>query len=530
MGATIRQASAADATKWLELVKAVLGDDHPAKQVYDAAWITNQLNPASGHETWVAENGGKLTASVTILAGGADDKGGHVMNLGRQLFRAEAATDGSAEALLKKLDETSAQKQQMIVARVLAADNPQQVLFEKQGYACVGFQPLKHMHRAREGVLFYVKAAQSKMTTRLPVSESLPQISELATVVLDQLQVRPPKTVRDGVTGYPLQSELAFQDTLMPEFLAKQREAEAANPPKEISGSFNMGHGYMRITVPSPLKAVIAQRDGKVVAGLAFLLDEMDRCVRVINSFCTDDLSLGAALHHVVKLAQSQLNAVYVELDILTTAPRLIKSAEQLGFVAVAYLPAFYSKDGGYTDVVKMVKFNLSYAPEAATVTAAAKRVLDIVELSLQDQKMGVAVINLLRALPIFEGLGDGELRKIARLFVQKLFRPKEKVFSKGDSGNEAFIVMRGQIDICLEDGGTAIASVGNGQIFGELAFLDGAARSAFAIANQATILLVVQRSAFNELVQREPHLGMVVMKNVASDLSNKLRRATTRK
>ena len=85
---------------------------------------------------------------------------------------------------------------------------------------------------------------------------------------------------------------------------------------------------------------------------------------------------------------------------------------------------------------------------------------------------------------------------------------------------------MRGQIDICLDEGARPVASVGNGQIFGELAFLDGAARVALAVASQASILLVVQRSAFNEVVQREPHLGMVVMKNVAMDLSNKLRRA----
>jgi hypothetical protein len=35
----------------------------------------------------------------------------------------------------------------------------------------------------------------------------------------------------------------------------------------------------------------------------------------------------------------------------------------------------------------------------------------------------------------------------------------------------------------------------------------------------------VIQRSEFNSLLEAEPHLGMVVMRNIASDLSNKLRR-----
>jgi CRP-like cAMP-binding protein len=137
-----------------------------------------------------------------------------------------------------------------------------------------------------------------------------------------------------------------------------------------------------------------------------------------------------------------------------------------------------------------------------------------------------VAIITLLRGLPIFDGLGDGELRKIARLFTQKLYRPSEKLFNKGDSGSEAYVVMRGQVDIYLEDQTKPIATIGNGQIIGELAFLDGAPRNAQAVANQASILLVVQRSAFNQLVQREPHLGMVVMRNIAQELSTRLRRS----
>jgi hypothetical protein len=215
-------------------------------------------------------------------------------------------------------------------------------------------------------------------------------------------------------------------------------------------------------------------------------------------------------------------------VDILTSAPRLVKSSEQLGFVPIAYLPAFYAKDGKFNDVVKMVKLNTGYSLDNTDLTANSQAIVKIVDNNFQDQKIGVAIINLLRGLPIFEGLGDGELRKIARLFTQKLFRPSEKVFNKGDSGKEAYIVMRGQIDICLEEKSSAIASVTSGQIFGELAFLDGAARGAYAIASQASILLVIQRSAFSDLVQREPHLGMVVMRNVAMDLSNKLRRANT--
>ncbi|HOB33450.1 MAG TPA: cyclic nucleotide-binding domain-containing protein, partial [Verrucomicrobiota bacterium] len=217
---------------------------------------------------------------------------------------------------------------------------------------------------------------------------------------------------------------------------------------------------------------------------------------------------------------------VYVEADLLATAPRALKTAEQLGFMPVAYLPGFYNWDGCGIDVVKMVKLNAGYTVEHSTLTPHARTVVDVVHRNFQDQKSGAAIIALLRTLPVFNGLGDGDLGKIARLFSQKLYRPGETVFSKGELSHEACVVMRGQVDIYLEANGKPIASVGNGAIVGEQAFLDGAARNAFAIAAQPSILLIIQRPAFQRLIQSEPHLGMAIMRNIAIDVSNKLRQA----
>jgi hypothetical protein len=527
MGLNIREATPQDAPQWLDLLRCALGDDFPAAEAYDANWIKGQLQPGGENRTYVADLDGKLQAAISTL-GPSGATGNPVTNLGRNLFRPESYHNGAAEALLRKIEELSAQEKHLIVVRILASDNSQQILFEKQGFICVGYQPFKHLHRSREGVLFYVHFFGEVLATRLPLSDSLPQISELAQAVLDRIQSSTPISVRDGVTGYPLKTELTFHESTPDDFDLWRMQAESANPSPEISGSYNRGLGYLRMAIPSQLRTYLGQREERVVAGIAFYLDEQDRCVRITDSFSSDDLSMGSMLHHVVKVAQDQLSAVYIEVDILMSAPRLLKSAEQLGFVPIAYLPAFYSKSERYADVVKLVKLNMGYALENTSLTTHAQGIVKIVDYNFQDQKIGVAIINLLRGLPIFEGLGDGELRKIARLFTQKLYRPAERVFSKGDSGKEAFIVMRGQVDIVLEENAAPIASVTSGQIFGELAFLDGAARGAHAVASQASILLVIQRSAFSELVQREPHLGMVVMRNVAMDLSNKLRRANT--
>jgi hypothetical protein len=522
MDVLIRQATAQDASQWLELLRFTLGDDYPDKQVYDPVWIAAQLGAEAGPETWIAELGGQLQAVISFLPPIGPNHA--IAHLGRFLVRTNGEA-GASEVLLKKVTEIALEREQVLVARVLASDQGQQTLFEKLGYTCAGFQPFKHLHRSREGTLFYLRSPDGNEASRTPFSESLPQIHELASAALLNLKLTPPSVVRDGVVGYPLQTELIFHEATFDDFELWQMHARTANPPVEISPAFNLGIGYLRAAAEEPIRAVLAQHEEEVVAGLAYHFDRVDRCVRLVNSFARDDLSMGALLRRVVKIAQEQFSSVYVEVDLIMTAPRLVKSAEQLGFVPIAYFPAFHLEEGKRVDMVKMVKLNMIYSSETVRMTPQAAAVVEIIDRNFQDQKVGVAIINLLRALPIFEGLGDGELRKMAGLCTQQLFRGGDRIFDKGDSGNEAYVVMRGQVDIVLEPNTKPIATMGNGQIFGELAFLDGAARVAMAVANQPSILLVIQRSAFNNLVKREPHLGMVIMRNVAIELSNRLRR-----
>ena len=525
MPSNIRPAKAADAAPWLDLAKAALGDQHPAKDLFDLKWIAHEFSPGTTNETWVAEANGSLRASISIL-GTDGPKTNPISNLGRMLFRPESFNDGSAKALLQAVNDLADKRGEMVITRVSPLDNPQQILFENLGYVCVGYQPLKHMLQKRTGMLFYVRAAKPVLVTRLPLSESLPQVAELASATFESFRIVNPMVVRDGASGYPLQGDIKVIAATPEDYATWRAQALASNPPHELSGHYNMGSGHMRLPPRQPLRAFLAQKEGKIIAGLAYHLDEMDRCARMSEAFCCDDVSMGALFAHSVKAVLEQLGTVYVEADILATAPRLLKTAEQMGFVPVAYLPAFYCRAGNYADVVKLVKLNLPYSLDTSEITAHAKTVVTIIDRNFQDQKLGLAIINLLRPLSMFGGLGDGELRKIARLFVQKLYRPGESVFAKGDSSGEAYIVLRGNINIQLEREAAPVAQLTNGKIFGELAFLDGSPRNAFATASQPSILLVMQRSAFSDLVRREPNLGMVVMRNIAMDMAAKLRHA----
>ena len=112
MDVVIRQANGTDAAQWQELLKASLGEDYPDPPVYEASWAANQLELSTGHETWAAETNGRLQASVSFLQPVSQTKN-PVLNLGRQLFRPESFADGSAEALLRRINELGAERRQL---------------------------------------------------------------------------------------------------------------------------------------------------------------------------------------------------------------------------------------------------------------------------------------------------------------------------------------------------------------------------------------------------------------------------------
>ncbi len=524
----IRRATPDDAVPWIDLLLTVIGGDYIAREVYDPVWVAEQFASESGTETWLVEANGRILASAAILPPNWPALN-PICNIGRILVLPECYDDGSAHGLFEKLRSVASERNQTIIVRVPATDNAQQLVMEHLGFVCSGYQPIKHLVGTRSAMLFYSRPARGLLAERLPVSEALSQISELSVTVLMLMGVPPPHLIRDGVTGYPLMSDaMKAEEVSFDGYKFCRSQLSQKNPAVEISGGFHLGFGLLRVVVNAPVRALLARTADKTNAGLAYYFDEHDRCVRLVDGFCVDDASIGGLMQHALRIAHDTFQAVYVEVDVVASSSRMLKTAEQVGFVPVAYLPAFYSHNGRCEDVVKMVKINVPYEFEGGQFTTQASTIAAVVDRSFEDMKVGLAIVGLLRALPIFNNLGEGELRKIARLFQQRLYRPGETIFGKNQPGEEAFVVMRGKVEIYLDETSGPVATLGPGKILGELAFLDGAPRTARAVAAEASILLLLHRDAFTRLIASEPHLGMVVMRNIAIDLSAKLRQTNS--
>lgn len=118
---------------------------------------------------------------------------------------------------------------------------------------------------------------------------------------------------------------------------------------------------------------------------------------------------------------------------------------------------------------------------------------------------------NVLRSHPLFRDLGADALNQLCRYAKKRTFKRGSTIFAKGDSGQSLFFIISGTVKIGVSsaDGRGAIFNmVDAGEMFGEIAVLDGLARTADAIANSDSDLFVIDRKDFLSLLASQPVLA----------------------
>ena len=110
-------------------------------------------------------------------------------------------------------------------------------------------------------------------------------------------------------------------------------------------------------------------------------------------------------------------------------------------------------------------------------------------------------------------------LNMVQSVGTSRTYEPGEKVFIEGSPGTSMYVVLDGNIEICV--GGKTIEIAGRGSIVGEMALIDSSTRSATVVAQDYCILAQVNRSQFLSLMQKTPRFGLCVMKSLVTRLRN---------
>ena len=151
-----------------------------------------------------------------------------------------------------------------------------------------------------------------------------------------------------------------------------------------------------------------------------------------------------------------------------------------------------------------------------------------ILEMAEADKKSEERLLDL-KDFDLFQGFDDETLSELSGCVTELSLSQGEKAFSAGDSGDEIFLVRRGSVGIMLplESGKRHhLATIGRGDFFGELSFLDRNVRSADVEAKVSTDLYVLSRGRFNERSRSNPTVGVQVFARLAFSIADRLRQA----
>jgi NTE family protein len=121
---------------------------------------------------------------------------------------------------------------------------------------------------------------------------------------------------------------------------------------------------------------------------------------------------------------------------------------------------------------------------------------------------LGGAQWQALKQSRLCTGLADADLREIARALRVALVPAGELICRQGEPGDEMYVVVRGRIKLTVErgtEGFQLLDYLGPGDHFGEMALLIERPRSATATAVLETELLVLERTAFDNLLKQVP-------------------------
>lgn len=133
---------------------------------------------------------------------------------------------------------------------------------------------------------------------------------------------------------------------------------------------------------------------------------------------------------------------------------------------------------------------------------------------------------EVLLSMPPFQKLNSKLIKLLMKLIHNRVYTANEYIFFQNDPGIALYIIIRGEILITQDENGDRfdMALLGHGDFFGELALLDGARRSASAIAMKESQLAVIFRPDLDEFVESHPKEGVKILRGISTIVATRLR------
>lgn len=138
--------------------------------------------------------------------------------------------------------------------------------------------------------------------------------------------------------------------------------------------------------------------------------------------------------------------------------------------------------------------------------------------MSLDEEADLLRKIDLLTRIPLISNIGHSRLKMLASASETLTFSEGQALFTQGDIGHAAFIIVSGEAEVITEGTGgeITVATLGKNQFVGEIAILIDVPRTATARAMTELSVLVISKDMFYRMVTEFPEIGIEIMRELA--------------
>ncbi|MDO8526296.1 MAG: cyclic nucleotide-binding domain-containing protein [Deltaproteobacteria bacterium] len=136
-----------------------------------------------------------------------------------------------------------------------------------------------------------------------------------------------------------------------------------------------------------------------------------------------------------------------------------------------------------------------------------------------------------IQTISLFKGLDPQERLSLFEVSRRLHLDPDTIVVQEGKEGASLFVILNGSVRVSKGIRGELehLATLTNGDFFGEMALLEKAPRSATVTTTESSIILEFKQETLEELFERFPRIGTKVYQNLAGGLSRRLRQLAER-
>jgi len=521
----VREATGNDAESISRVFFACYGKDYAYPQFYDSELLRKMIY-TDDTLVLVAEekDTGEIlgTASVIYNIGASSDLTGE---FGRLAVLPEAREKGVGKLLMKERLARVADRLQvgLIDGRVVHPFTLK--IAESQDFSVVGFVPLKMLISYRESIATLVRYFGDALQLRNNHPRIIPEVYPLACLAMRNCGLEPDPIVDEETAAYPLNTHYDLEEMTTEGYSSLLRIERGRVRNREIFGPIRLHYGFFKLKARKS-QYLLAREGGQIVGAVGFTVDEIERAARIFELIALHDDVVRFLLSTTERFCREELAVDIIEVDVSAYAPGMQRTFLELEFLPVAYIPALVFHEVERLDAVKMVRLLVPLDLGPICLTDSAQKIADIVLKGFQSRKVAPDLARAVGNIAVFKTLSKEQTRRLAGMCTVEKFDRGSSLFQEGDIADRMLIIIEGQTSVHAKGSQKPVGRVGPGECLGEVALLTGAYHSAGAIAESDLLAAVLTSENLTALVRRRPDIGLLLYKNLACGLAEKLKRS----